>query len=200
MKKIKQIPESQMVLEFIKSELNSARFGFRTRTKALKVSYKHKVRANINSEKENRQRAKLLDATRGYLSRTLLFKKFPKRVKWFYVDFDFNDFKKFTYIKHHEWKKWSNNKYLLREGFEYIFQIENNKPPLKYVKSIYSDIVNKKKIPPIIVVTDIWRTKFVILEGSCRSTAYYKAFNKKKIKKVRAILGVSKNMPKWKFF
>lgn len=198
-----QVPEAKMVADFVGAEFKSARFGPQTRTavKQFNVDPKLLKSPNFESRWENKLRAEILESCRGYLSRTRNFKCFPEHTKWFRADFGHDDFERLQYIEDTQnWNDLSKGTRFVRDGCDHIFGMPKNSNPARFVRSMYRAISRGVIMPPIIVVTDPERSRLVLLEGACRSTAYYKAFKQQKIRSVSGLLGVSKDMSQWRLF
>ncbi len=192
-----------MVADFVGAELTSARFGPQTRAAVAEFDVDSRIleQPNLNSPKENMLRANILNSCRGYLSRTKNFEGFPKRTKWFSVELDKADFEKLQYIDNPgNWNDLSKGTRFVRDGCDHIFGMPKRSNPARFVRSMYAELKRGVRMPPIIAVTDPKRTRLVILEGACRSTASYKAFQHKYIRKVAGLLGVSKRIDNWKHF
>lgn len=202
MKIIEQISEHRMVSEFVNAELKSPRFGKETilAANSLGIEKSDLIKKNYNSKKTNLAREKVLEIRRGWLSKSNLFKGFPKRTRWFLCELDFEDFARLRYINcnpRREWGRLSRGTHLVSEGADYIFKMPANANPTRFVREIFRDLKLKQQLPPIIIVTDPKRSRTVVIEGSARATAYYRALDQKLISKVVVILGVSKVIHKW---
>lgn len=195
-----QISENEMVATFVAAEFNSARFGETTRRIAEEfgVSPSVIVSPDLESAKENAARIAILDAWRGFESRTKLFKGFPDRVKWYKASLDKNDFNKLHYGRSPKyWDNLSNGTQKVSEGVKHIYGMPKDSNPARFVRSIYRGIVEGQSFPPIIVLTDLERSRLVLVEGACRSTAHCKAFQDGIITKMNVLLGVSRHIKKW---
>lgn len=195
-----QISENEMVATFVAAEFNSARFGKTTRriAKEFGVSPSVILNPNLKSTKENVARRAILGEWRGFESRTKLFECFPDRVKWYKATLDRSDFGKLHYGRSPKyWDNLSNGTQKVSEGVKYIYGMPRNSNPARFVRSIYRGIVKGESFPPIIVLTDPRRSRLVLVEGACRSTAHCKAIQDGIIKKMNVLLGVSSQIEKW---
>lgn len=201
MKVGKRISEADFVAGFVCAEFQSKRFGARVRGKAKEENVPDHIflKPNTKSKSENALRAKVLGLWRGW-PKKIYFKGLPKRVSWKYAQLSVNDIENLLYVIDPKWSKFSNETRLVKKGAEYIFKMPRNSNPALFVRGIYKDLKKGKHPPRIIVVTDPERSKFVVMEGSARSTAYVKALKEGMITQIPIILGVSKKMSRWILF
>jgi hypothetical protein len=199
MKKIKPSSEHEMVCEFLKMELGSKRFGDEIRTALSDHEIKSDIITNGNllSEHENALRAKILNRTRGYRSEGI-FENYPPTINWFWTVFNEDDLNKIFYIEYSYWNELSNY----------------TGSPLEAAKTIQSgrtvyDVPNDGAVegamklrkgiifPPMIFLTDIEESRFIILEGHGRMTAY--GLIPELFKNISVLLGYCKHeeLNKW---
>lgn len=127
---------------------------------------------NISSEYENNLRAEVLRRFRGWRD-SEMFEDFPVEINWFWTVFDNDDIKKIYYIIYSYWNELS----------------DYTGSPLEAAKMILSgkkifglpndDSINGAemlrtghKFPPLIFLTDYEESRYIILEGHSRMTAY----------------------------
>lgn len=200
MRLLRTISENEMVAAFLTAEVRSARFGETTRQIArhLNVSPHVLTRPNLASAKENRVRAKVLDEWRGYTSRTKLFDGFPNRVRWYRATLAWSDLQNLYYGRSPKyWAPLSYGTHRVEDGVKFIYSMPKGGNPARFVRSIYRGIKAGYAFPPIIALTDLQRSKLVLIEGSARSTAHYKAMSDGLINKMDAIIGVSDKIASW---
>ena len=200
MKKIKKSSEEEMVLEFLKMELQSDRFS----SKILKILKNLKLdidiinNGNLLNDNENRLRSVVLGQFRGYKLNKELFKNYPNKIKWYWVLLDEQDLEKIRYINYSYWNELSNFTNSPLEAAKTIFSGKeiygvSNKGFLEA-----SDYLKDGGIfPPLIMITDMNETKYVILEGHKRLTAY--ALSPEYFKNVSVLLGYcsTENFANW---
>lgn len=170
MKKIRKSNEDEMILEFLKGELNSLRFNEKLYNvlEKLNISKEIILNGNINDIDENKKRKLIMLNFRGYPTEDL-FERFPLINEWQYVEFEKGDIDKINYINYDYWNELSNNTSKpveaaknINNGVE-IFDV-SNKPFIDGVKYF-------KKFPPVILIT-CNDEKFLIIEGHSRMTVY----------------------------
>lgn len=172
MKIIRKAMEDEMILEFLKGEIQSARFQDKLNKIIHEFSLSKEIILNgdIKNIIENNTRRAIFKEFRGYPSQDM-FERFPNISKWLYVKFDRNDLEKMNYINYSYWNELSNNTYRplvaaerIRQGIE-IFGVSNNPffDGLQYLKN--------NKFPPVILITCNGK-EYLIIEGHSRMTIY----------------------------
>ena len=201
MKKIKITSEDEMVLEFLKMELNSDRFSNEILRvlKDMGLDETLITKGNLLDSNENETRSKILGDFRGYKQNKDLFENFPNNISWYWAILEAEDLSKIKYVNYSYWNKLSNY----------------TSSPLEAAKTIVSgkeiyDVSNEgflkaldylrtgKKFPPLILLTDMNNDDLIILEGHKRITAY--AIDPSYFKNVSALIGFcsSEDLANWK--
>lgn len=110
MKLIKDTNESEMILEFLKGELNSNRFNndLNKVLNNLNIDCNIITNGNILNLEENKLRLKIMKEYRGYPDKEL-FERFPKVIDWKYVSLSEEDLDNIYYIDYDYWNLLSNN-------------------------------------------------------------------------------------------
>jgi hypothetical protein len=174
MQKIKPSHENEMVFEFLKMELGSDRYAERIEAvlEALRIDKKIITNGNINSERENALRTEVLRRFRGYRDEEV-FRNFPAKIDWVWAVFDEEDMSKIFYIEYSYWNEISNYTgspleaaKTIRSG-KTVFDVPND----GFVNAARK-IKEGHKFPPLICLTDKSESRYIILEGHCRMTAY----------------------------
>lgn len=165
--------EAEMVLAFLKEEINSCRFRDDV-LKALKecdASEKLIVHGDVANGMENDLREKVLGIYRGYPNREI-FENYPARIEWKFVRFEAEDLDRLRYISYSYWDELSKGTSKPREaaktvndGVE-IFGLSN-----QYFLDGREALRQGKHFPPIIVLTD-GKGLYILIEGHCRATCY----------------------------
>lgn len=172
LKKLRDSNENEMILEFLKGELNSARFNEKLRQILynLKIDTNVISDGNLDSEKENALRKIVINQYRGYPNNDLFY-NFPHIYKWEFVEFDRYDLENIFYIDYDYWNELSSETSKpkiaainITNGLE-VFGV-SNKPFLRGTK-----IIDSISFPPIILIT-CNNKKFLIIEGHSRTTIY----------------------------
>lgn len=173
MKIIKKSSEAEMLLEYLKAEINSNRFSERLEKtlKELNISKDIILNANLENEQENKQRRLIMEKFRGYPTEDI-FERFPKEFNWFYVEFEEGDIDKIFYLNWEYWNEISNNTSKPTEAAKNIYNgVEiydvSNEPYFKGLEYLESN----NKFNPIIALT-CNEEKFVLIEGHSRMTVY----------------------------
>ena len=202
MKILKKISEDEMIIEFLKAEINSKRFG-KTIIDALNKKKKSKniiINPNLEDKKENQFRRKLFGEVRGFGKNKDIFEDFPKDVKWYKARITKKELGKIKYIDYSYWNKLSNGTRLpvqaaknINAGVK-IFNVSN-----EGFLEILSVIKNKKTFPPMIFVAKNKKSRIVVLEGHARLTAFF--IEPKYIPKTMdVIIGYSEKMTLWNLY
>ena len=150
MKIIRNSSEDEMLLEYLKSEINSKRFGERLKKtlNELNISKDILLNGNLENKYENEQRKIIMEKFRGYPTEDI-FERFPKELKWFYVQFEEGDIDKIFYLNWEYWNEISNGTSKPTEASKNIYNgVEiygvSNEPYFKGLK--YLGILNLEKL------------------------------------------------------
>lgn len=208
--------EDDMVLEFIRSEIASPRFG-KHYPKGVRDDRALRARlienADTSSEPDNARRRKLL-AYRGYEARTHLFAGFPSTVTWRWQRFTLAQIKKVKYANVSDTKVWM----YLSASTRLVGVAASNLGPraldcLLASSEIPSDVSTRMReiaalihtvaslyergqgLPRAIAVTD--GDELVLLEGHVRMTARVLARTERPIE---MLVGSSPEMRRWRSF
>lgn len=184
---IRKTNESEMILEFLKGELNSKRFNedLNNAINELGLDSSVILNGNINDDQENIARLKIMKKFRGYPDEEL-FERFPKIQEWKFLELNENDIDNIYYIDYDYWNELSNGTSkpieaakVIKSGKE-IYEV-SNQPFLAGVE------YNKtNKFPPVILIT-CNDEKYLIIEGHSRMTVY--GFNPSKLNGTYAYVG-----------
>lgn len=187
MKLLRNAKEAEMILEFLKGELNSKRFNedLNNAINTLGLDSNIILNGNVNDNQENIDRLKIMKEFRGYPDKDL-FENFPKIEEWKYFELNEKDIDNIYYIDYDYWNELSNGTSkpveaakVIKSGKE-IFEV-SNQPILDGVE------YNKtNKFPPVILIT-CNDEKYLIIEGHSRMTVY--GFNPSKLNGTYAYIG-----------
>lgn len=174
MQKVKQSTENEMVYEFLKMEMNSDRYKKKIEKILLKMNVNKSTifNGNLMSKQENALRSKVLREFRGYRDKEI-FENFPTKIDWIWSVFDQEDITKIRYIEYSYWNELSNYTGSPLEAAKTIhskktvFNVSND----GFLKGA-QNIKEGKKFPPLIFLTDESLSRYIILEGHLRMTAY----------------------------
>lgn len=172
MKLIRESNEAEMILEFLKGEINSNRFN----ADLIKVLNQLKLDENIiyngdiSNKEENKKRLEIMYLFRGYPTKEL-FENFPVIEKWKLMQLSALDINNIYYINYDYWNELSNNTSSpieaaknINKGIE-IYDV-SNKPFLERMSYLKNG-----KFPPVILIT-CNDEKYLIIEGHSRMTIY----------------------------
>ena len=169
---IRKSTEDEMILDFLKGELNSIRFNKKLQgiLNSENINDDIIINGDTNSIQENELRKKIMKSFRGYPTKEL-FENFPKKIEWFFVKFDKADFDNIYYINYDYWNELSNNTSKpieaaknIRNGIE-IYDVSNT----QFIDG--EKLLETKEFPPIILLT-CSKEKYLIVEGHSRMTIY----------------------------
>ena len=187
MKLIRKTNEAEMILEFLKGELNSKRFNedLKNAINELGLDSSIILNGNIEDEQENNDRLKIMKKFRGYPDEEL-FERFPNIEEWKFLELNESDIDNIYYIDYDYWNELSNGTSkpveaakVIKSGKE-IYEV-SNQPFLDGVE------YNKtNKFPPVILIT-CNNEKYLIIEGHSRMTVY--GFNSNKLNGTYAYVG-----------
>ena len=110
MEKLRKSNENEMILEFLKGELNSNRFNkdLNDGLKKLDLDENIILNGNLNDDKENKLRLRIMKIYRGYPDEEL-FENFPKIDEWNLMKLSSSDIDNIYYIDYDYWNELSNN-------------------------------------------------------------------------------------------
>jgi hypothetical protein len=174
MKILKPSTEHEMVSKFLKMELDSKRFGDEIKTVLSDLNIKSEIITNGNlfSEDENNLRAVILNRTRGY-KHEVIFENYPTFINWYWAVFNKDDLNKILYIEYSYWNELSNYTGSPLEAAKTILSGRTvyDVPNDSAVESALM-LRNGYTFPPMIFLTDTDESRYIILEGHGRMTAY----------------------------
>lgn len=187
MKLIRNCNEEEMILEFLKGELNSKRFNeaLNIAINTLGLDSNIILNGNINDDQENIDRLKIMKNFRGYPDEEL-FERFPKIVEWKYLELNEKDIDNIYYIDYSYWNELSNG---TSKPIEAAKVIKSGKMIYEVSNQPFLDGVEYNKtneFPPVILIT-CNDEKYLIIEGHSRMTVY--GFNPSKLNGTCAYVG-----------
>ena len=187
MKLIRNCNEEEMILEFLKGELNSKRFNeaLNIAINTLGLDSNIILNGNINDDQENIDRLKIMKNFRGYPDEEL-FERYPKIVEWKYLELNEKDLDNIYYIDYSYWNELSNG---TSKPIEAAKVIKSGKMIYEVSNQPFLDGVEYNKtneFPPVVLIT-CNNEKFLIIEGHSRMTIY--GFNPSKLNGTYAYVG-----------
>lgn len=187
MEKLRISNEYEMILEFLKGEIESNRFNEKLNKilKQLNLNSSIINNGNISNEEENLLRLKIMKLFRGYPD-DKLFKNFPKIDEWNFMKLSSQDIDNIYYIDYDYWNELSNETSkpteaakVIKSGKE-IYEV-SNQPFLDGIKYL-----KENKFLPVILIT-CNNEKYLIIEGNSRMTVY--GFDPSKLEGTFAYIG-----------
>lgn len=171
--KIRESNEAEVILEFLKGEINSNRFSENLNNvlKELNVDKSIIISGDINNKEENLKRLKIMHRFRGYPNEDM-FNNFPNINKWELYELEKEDLSHCYFIDYDYWNELSSNSSLpevaahnILKGVE-VYDVSNE----QYINA-KKFLENGGKFPPVILIT-CNEEKYLIIEGHLRITAY----------------------------
>ena len=186
----------QMVLAFVRAEIDSSRFGrcYRDFLEATRMSRGLIDNADLGSSAENAARVALLRACRGYPDRNL-FQGFPADVDWRLLEFDAEDLSHLKYANYSDWIALSGGTRRVIDGAANVQQ-SSDKRRVEPILGMAARLKAGDKFPELIAVRE-GEQDFVLLEGHARATAYAIVRPEHNL---QAIVGSSPTIATWAFY
>lgn len=173
MRILRDASEEEMVLTFLKEELDSRRFcePILKALSDIEVSEELIREGDIKSERQNVLRSQVLGSFRGYPDRKI-FENYPRDIIWKYAAFEATDLSKIRYVDYDYWNDLSKGTSCpvqaaetISKGEE-IYGVSN-----QYYLEGKALLEQGKSFPPLIVLT-CGNDVYLLIEGHCRATAY----------------------------
>ncbi len=179
--KIRESNEAEVILEFLKGEINSTRFSENLNNvlKELNIDKSIIVSGDINNKKENLIRLEIMHKFRGYPNEDM-FNNFPKINEWDFYEFDSSDLEHCYFIDYDYWNELSSNSSLPRNAAHNILKgLEVYDVSNEQYTNAKRYLENGGSFPPVVLIT-CNEEKYLIIEGHLRMTAYglYSGFSK----------------------
>ncbi|MFH1171642.1 MAG: hypothetical protein V1778_03830 [bacterium] len=187
---VKTIPEEEMVLEFVRAEMESPRFSGRYMDWLSQHGYSPDV--DLENVPPDVRKELLVTVRPG------LFKTLPKDIVWHDVLVEQQDWEKILYFNEEVWRNFSSGTRLVKRGIEKL-GLPNHHKITKRVAEITKQLKAGETIPKIILVSTVEQSKLVLLEGHVRATAYV-ASGVYREREIPAILGTSDRITEWGWF
>jgi len=175
MKIIKSTTENEMIYEFLKMEITSNRYTGQIKSilDELHIPMEIITNGDILSQRENAVRAEILNRFRGYSRNEALFTNYPANVHWVWAIFGNDDIGKIKYIEYSYWNELSNYTGSPLEAAKMIgagkmiYDVPND----GFIEAAQA-LKNGCTFPPLIFLTDEAESRYILLEGHLRMTAY----------------------------
>ena len=191
--------EDEMVLAFLKAEIDSARFGPDCRKALSKYGQTRKKlidKPDLNNTLDNEVRAAVLEDTRGYSANVALFRGFPENVTWRHVGLLPTEYGLLKYAKYNAWCNLSGGSRLVVVGAKNIETVQVGEDINAHVQAIAERIRKGDAFPELIAVQGN-EPDLILLEGSKRATAYALC---EYAGTLELLVGYSPQMKGWPFY
>jgi hypothetical protein len=195
--------ESEVVLAFLRGELDSDRFGNEVRQALIDAGGLQLVRSpDLDSEKENRARERALAAARGWRN-TELFEGFPEKVNWYHGVLQPGDLSRVRFIDYSYWNELSGGS---RRPVDVLPALRSGQLPT-WLSELGTDwcfefaawLAKAEAVDDLIVMATPDLSELVVLEGHARLTAIFVGGLQRRLT-VRAYLGLSAAIRQWDCF
>ena len=176
--------EEEMILEFLKAEYGRPLIDD----------------ADLSDDEQNGRRARLLDARRGYTSRSLIFANFPRDVRWRHSKLTSGDYGRLRYVNISPWRALAVPELRVIDGAFRIAEntfdrtINNIGPYISKIQAIARSIRDGRDPCAALILADVGDGRLIVLEGNHRATAFVIANVSRPI---AALIGSSPGMVAW---
>jgi hypothetical protein len=195
--------ESEVVLAFLRGEIDSDRFGNDVRHALIDAGGVQLVRSpDLDSEEENRARERALAAARGWRS-TELFEGFPEKVDWYYGVLQPGDLSRVRFIDYSYWNELSGGS---RRPVDVLPTLRSGRLPT-WLTELGTDwcfdfaarLAKAGAVDDLIVMATPDLGELVCLEGHARLSAIFVGGLQRRLT-VRGYLGLSAAIHQWDCF
>ncbi|MBV8322351.1 MAG: hypothetical protein JO049_16965 [Hyphomicrobiales bacterium] len=176
--------EEEMVLEFLKAECGRPLIDD----------------ADLSNVEQNAERAKLLDARRGYARRLAIFQNFPRDVRWRRSKLTRADYAQLRYVNSSPWRPLAGPDLRVVDGASRIngntFDrgIATIGPVVSKIQTIVRSIRAGRDPDAALILAETGDGRLVVLEGNHRVTAFVIADVSRPI---ASLIGSSSGMVAW---
>lgn len=197
MKLLHRISEDEVIAEFLRAEIDSARFAEGIVRALGDVDVSVIREPDLNDGEQNRIRKQVLGEVRGYGRDASLFENFPDEVEWYAAVMSREELSSVMYIDYSYWNELSRMSRLpgdaaqtIRSGIE-IYGVSNDG-----FLAIGEAIKRCKTFPRLILVACNARSRIVVLEGHARLTGYF--LDRERIPaELEVMIGYSERFAAW---
>jgi hypothetical protein len=183
-----QITEDEMIVTFVRGELDSGRYGERLCGMLARDA------RTVDDLGDADYARRLLEEYRAYERREGLFLGFPRDVEWFRAELSRDELLDVLYINWDWWLRLSGGTRRPRVAAARIRAGE-----IPGVTAEQHEVYARQPQPELIVATTPTQSPLVVLEGHVRLTAYA-LFPERVPDPLGILLGVSAEMPGWSNF
>ena len=190
--------ENEMVLAFLKAEIDSPRFGeaYQNLIDQSGLDKSELIdNASLSDPHQNAARRALLGDARGYGNNVYLFAGFPQNVAWRRVTITPGDYDALLYTNYPIWTKLSGGSRKVVDGAKNTGSIAADEEAISGIQAVAEAVKNGQRYPELIAVEAA--DGIVLVEGHIRATAYVLAALDLEFE---VILGTSLWMHNWVFY
>lgn len=192
--------EPEVVLAFLRGELDSDRFGNDVKRALIDAGGLHLVRnPDLGSDQENRARERALSAVRGWRDAEL-FEGFPDTVDWYHGVLQPGELERVRFIDYSYWNELSGGS---RRPADVLATLQAGRLPTWLTKlgtswcfEFAAQLAKTQVVADLIVMATPDLTELVLLEGHARLTAIFVGGLQRRLT-VRAYLGLSEAIKQW---
>lgn len=195
--------EPEVVLAFLRGEIDSERFGNDLRHALIDAGGLELVRSpDLGSAEENQARRLALAAARGWRDMEL-FQGFPEQVEWYHGVLAPDDLERVHFIDYSYWNELSGGS---RRPSDVLATLQAGRLPTwltdlgtSWCFEFAAQLANAQLVDDLIVMGTPDLSKLVLLEGHARLTAIFVGQLQRHLT-VRAYLGLSAAIKQWDCF
>jgi hypothetical protein len=190
--------ENEMVLAFLKAEIDSPRFGdaYQNLMQQSGLDKSELIdSASLSDPLQNAARRTLLGDARGYGNNVYLFAGFPQNVAWRRVKITSGEYATLMYTKYPAWIDLSGGSRKVVDGAKNIGSVAVDEQTISDIQAVAEAVKKGQRYPELIAVEAA--DGIVLVEGHIRATAYVLAALDLE---VEVILGTSLMMHNWVFY
>jgi hypothetical protein len=196
--------ESEIVLAFLRGEMDSPRFGGAVRQALVEAGGLDLARSpTLDSEEENRARQRALSAARGWRTNTGLFAGFPETVRWYHGTLPPDELSRVRFIDYSYWIELSGGSRrpadvasTLRAGTLPTWLMELG---TGWCSELAAQLATTGAVDDLIVMATPDLSELVLLEGHARLAAIFVGGLHRRLT-VHAYLGLSDAIEEWELF
>ena len=190
--------ENEMVLAFLKAEMDSPRLGeaYQDLLQQSGLDQSELIdNASLSDPLQNAARRAVLGDARGYGNNVHLFAGFPQNVAWRRVKITSGDYDTLRYTNYPAWIRLSGGSRKVVDGAKNIGSIAVDEEVISGIHAVAEAVKNGQRYPELIAVESA--NDIILVEGHIRATAYVLAALDEE---VEVILGTSLMMHNWVFY
>ena len=202
MKILKSVTEHEVTASLFKYNYSSFRFGEKLKAIIKEQGIDENIITNpdVQNEKKNMIREKLMrsfdgDGVDGYLSQD-----FPNNIQWKLVRLTKKDIQQIKYLNYSYWNELSNHKRYISEGVKTIkkgIEIFNQSNDIFF--KAFKALKQGANFPPSILIAKDENSDLVAIDGHLRLTSYLFDSNYTP-DEIDAYIGYSENLATWPLY